>query len=360
MSYHIYKRPENKIWYISVSEKIKGRRIKYSLKTKNKRTAEEIAEKIYDDMLRKKHGLEINITLKEAVERFLEYSRINNKTYRHDESKATVVLNYFGREKYLSEIRSFDVERFRGFLKDKGFKKSTINRYRAFLSGVYSRIITDDDYKGKNPIKKVKAYKEYSIKEFFTIDQINKIFDWAEHKMRNARTLSQYYFYPYLRLLYHLGRRPSEILNLKWHDIKSNFSIHFKNTKSRIDIEIPITQVMYDFIMNLPKINIYIIATNLRDSDAFSRISKKLKEELQLKGRLYNLRHSFATHLLQGGYDIKTVQKLLAHADIKTTAIYVQTTLERMREATESLESVTNLSHERVIKFPKNIPRCQL
>ena len=69
MTYHIYKR--NKIWYISISKGVTGERIKKSLKTKNKQIAQLIAEKAYNDYLKEKHGLETDISLKDAVDRFL-------------------------------------------------------------------------------------------------------------------------------------------------------------------------------------------------------------------------------------------------------------------------------------------------
>lgn len=352
MSYHIYKRPENKIWYISVSASITGKRLRQSLETKLKYRAEIIADKIYNDLLKLKHGLKLEFTLKKAIEKFLEYSKINKKSYINDVTKATVALNYFDNDIYLSEIRSDDVERFRGFLKNKGLSKASINRYRAFLSAVYNKSIDNEDYQGKNPCAKVKPYKEKSLKEYYTVDQIRDIIFCAKGISLTASTRAQYYFYPFIILLYLLGCRPGELLSLTWEDVRPNMII-FRDTKSGFDKRVPISEIIYKFIQQLPKFSEFVIQITQHKSDTFRKCWNKVKLKLNFSGKMYWLRHSFASNLIEAGFDIRTIQQMLGHADIKTTSVYSQVSSERMKFAQKKLIDGSDLSHVLLIPLPE-------
>ncbi len=151
-----------------------------------------------------------------------------------------------------------------------------------------------------------------------------------------------------LRLLYGCGLRVSEVVNLK----KSNFDfgeglIHIRLSKGRKDRFVKIPESMLDELSAYSKLN---------DSESFfpssrggrlstatiQKIVKKSSEKAGIKKDIspHTLRHSFATHLLEGGTDLRIIQKLLGHSDIKTTQIYTHVSTQSIKKIKSPIDSL--------------------
>lgn len=132
-----------------------------------------------------------------------------------------------------------------------------------------------------------------------------------------------------IMLMYSSGMRASEIINLKWPDIDFNRNIiHIKLAKGNKD---RIVMLSPKVKKNLKRLDIekkdIIFKTNRNKKYSLRSIElivKKASEKAGIKKRItpHSLRHSFATHLLEHGIDIRYIQKLLGHSDLKTTMIY--------------------------------------
>ena len=132
-----------------------------------------------------------------------------------------------------------------------------------------------------------------------------------------------------LMFLYYTGIRVNEIVNLKWEDIDfQRGTIHIKIAKGEKERVVFFHEKLKSFIeyFNLKKEG-YVFLSNfgkkydkrtvqliVRNAAKKSGISKKVTP--------HTLRHSFATHLLEAGADIRHIQKLLGHANLQTTQIY--------------------------------------
>ena len=150
-----------------------------------------------------------------------------------------------------------------------------------------------------------------------------------------------------MELMYSSGLRISELVDLKVNQIYDNFElvkVIGKGNKERI---VPIGQKAREAVLFYLEKEREILSRKASPNNLFlnqkgqklSRqavflLIKKYAQRIGLKNKVtpHSLRHTFATHLLEGGADLREVQELLGHADITTTQIYTSTSVERMRE----------------------------
>jgi len=150
-----------------------------------------------------------------------------------------------------------------------------------------------------------------------------------------------------LELLYSSGLRVSELVNLKLQDVDLNEDIvraFGKGSKERV---IPLGEFakesLYEYIykyrgLMLKKYNNdYLFLNNHGNQmtrQGFFKIIKAIAKEKGINKEIspHTLRHSFASHLLKYGADLRTIQELLGHSDISTTQIYTHITNQKLKE----------------------------
>ena len=134
-----------------------------------------------------------------------------------------------------------------------------------------------------------------------------------------------------IQIGYSAGLRVSEIINLKWQDIDFDRNlIHIKKAKGKKDRIVMLSLKVKENLINLTyNKEGYIFLTN-RNAKYTQRTIQKILENVSVKANIrknispHTLRHSFATHLLENGTDIRVIRDLLGHSDIKTTLIYTK------------------------------------
>ena len=180
---------------------------------------------------------------------------------------------------------------------------------------------------------------EKKLPEYLTIDEIDKLLDIKTNTAFEKRNKAM------LEMLYGTGMRISELINLTMSNLYLDddmVKVFGKGSKERI---IPFNEYAKECLIDylnygrgelLGTKNSEFVFISSRHSkitrQAFFKIIKKLCEEAGIKKNIspHILRHSFATHLLHNGADLRIVQELLGHSDISTTQIYTHLSNEKL------------------------------
>ena len=154
--------------------------------------------------------------------------------------------------------------------------------------------------------------------------------------------------------LYSLGLRLSEGLNLTIHDIdKSTMLVHVRDGKGGKDRMVPIGELTLFALRRYWKTHRHArlifpgahtkTATPM-DKGSVQKALKRVLEDTQIKKLIspHSLRHCYATHLLEQGLDLRSLQQLLGHASLNTTARYTQLTKVKQRDMSRAVNTLTD------------------
>jgi len=237
----------------------------------------------------------------------------------------------------IQDLRSFVHSLF-----DMHLSSVSINRKISTLKTFY-RCLLQSKMLSENPSTELELLKvRRKLPVVLTVDEVSAIIDAAGVKtplgLRDRACLE---------LLYSSGLRISELLNMKVNDLKLNenlLSVIGKGNKQRL---VPFgnkaKQAVEEYIsIGRPTIlkgrSSSLLILNVRGKRlsrmGFLKILHNylLKSGIRKKVTPHTFRHSFATHLLEGGADLRVVQELLGHADISTTQIYTHVDREYLKE----------------------------
>lgn len=228
-------------------------------------------------------------------------------------------------------------------LKEKGLAAATIARKLAAIKAFY-RFMTAEGYMDANPAEVVEAgTKGIKLPRVLSEDEVVRLLNQPD-----ITTAEGFRDRTMLEVLYATGMRVSELINLTLErvDLNMKYIIAFgKGSKERI---VPLGSVAAEFLQHYlekvrPKLthagrntNIVFLAFGGHEltRQRFWQIIRAYGRKANINKALtpHILRHSFATHLLDNGADLRSVQELLGHSDISTTQIYTHLTNKRLRD----------------------------
>ena len=228
-------------------------------------------------------------------------------------------------------------------LKEKGLAAATIARKLAAIKAFY-RFMTAEGYMDVNPAEVVEAgTKGIKLPRVLSEDEVVRLLNQPD-----ITTAEGFRDRTMLEVLYATGMRVSELINLTLErvDLNMKYIIAFgKGSKERI---VPLGSVAAEFLQQYlekvrPKLthagrntNIVFLAFGGHEltRQRFWQIIRGYGRKANINKALtpHILRHSFATHLLDNGADLRSVQELLGHSDISTTQIYTHLTNKRLRD----------------------------
>lgn len=283
--------------------------------------------------------------MNEYITLFLEYLTVelglaaNTKdAYRRD----LCMFEQFVK-KSLKAVTRDDIIGYMRFLKAKTYAASSIARKLAALKSFY-RFLAAEGYVQIDPAEIVEAAtRGTKLPRVLNLREVEQLLATP-----NLETLEGFRDRTMLELLYATGMRVSELINLKLGSVNlpMKYVIAFgKGSKERI---IPLGRVAHDFLEKyLRDIRQNLLNKNHDDEkflfltvngtgmtrQRFWQIINKYGHQAGIKKELtpHILRHSFATHLLDNGADLRSVQEMLGHVDISTTQIYTHLTNKRLR-----------------------------
>ena len=221
----------------------------------------------------------------------------------------------------------------------KKYEKKTISRHISTLRSFYKYLVNENII-SKNPMLLISNPKlDKKLPNFLYYDELEILLNIPDKEtilgLRDALILE---------MLYSTGIRVSELINIKLKDI--NFSdkkilILGKGSKERYVLYgNTLKQILDLYLKNsrqkLNKNSEYLIlnknGNKITDRGVRLIISNILKKgELDYHVSPHTLRHTFATHMLDNGADLKSVQELLGHSNLSTTQVYTHITNERLR-----------------------------
>lgn len=229
-------------------------------------------------------------------------------------------------------------------LKQEGRAASTVARKLASIKAFY-RFLTAERYIRRNPAEVLEAASRgLHLPKVLSVQEVERLLDEP-----NLGTLDGYRDKTMLELLYATGMRVSELVNVpvKSVDMKMQYVIVMgKGSKERMlplgrtalhYLERYLSVVRPQLLHGKPDAAAELFVTDWggpMTRERFYEIIVAYGKSAGISKRVtpHMLRHSFATHLLNNGTDLRIVQELLGHADISTTQIYTHLDVERLRE----------------------------
>ena len=244
-------------------------------------------------------------------------------------------------KKRITELKKIDTSQYISYLFNQNLKSSSVNRKISSLKTFFNFLLKKklisanpfaDQIMPKKPISLPKSISEDDVVKLLDAPKVDSLIGLRDRAM--------------LELLYASGVRISELVNIKFSDLdldRNIIKVFGKGSKERLvpfgeDAAQWISAYIDERKKNKDLVSIKYIFLNNRGTKisrhAFWHRLKEYCLEIGLKSDIspHTLRHAFATHLLNRGADLRSVQVLLGHSDLSTTQIYTHIAKQRLSE----------------------------
>ncbi|MEP0845029.1 MAG: tyrosine recombinase XerC [Phycisphaerae bacterium] len=247
----------------------------------------------------------------------------------------------------LPAVETEDVQRFLAFLNERAYSKSTTARKLATLRSFY-KFCMRRSYVQANPLAAIRTPKQDKrLPKFLEEEQVRKLLETPDvNTLLGCRDRAM------LETMYSTGVRVSELVDLNVADVDFvGEALHIRG-KGKKQRNTPISPTALAWIKRYMELRRQDPKANSSNQEAVfvnkhgQRLStrsvrRKLDKYLAIAGldpsiSPHTLRHSFATHMLSRGADLRSVQELLGHQSLSTTQIYTHVTVNRMKQAYEA------------------------
>ena len=233
-----------------------------------------------------------------------------------------------------------------------GLEVSTVNRHISSLKSFFNYLVDESIIK-VSPMEEISSLKSpKKLPKYLSISEVDKLLNIPLNSEFDYRNKAM------LELMYATGLRVSELVSIEYSNIDFENSIIRINGKGKKERIIPLGEIasyylkvyLSDYRSKLLKRNTYnqVFLNNHGKPitrQGFNYILENIRELTGIEKEItpHVLRHSFATHLLEGGADIRSIQEMLGHENISTTNIYTEVVNDVLRS---NYEMYHNRSHK--------------
>lgn len=263
----------------------------------------------------------------------LNYSEFTIKSYQLD---LTDFFEYIKKSKinYL-RINNNEVRGYLKYLDSCNLKNSTISRRISTLRTFYNYLL-DEGLVESNVFHNIKNPKlEKKLPNYLNYNEIEELLESID--ITNTEGLQRRLL---IEMFYSTGCRVSEMVNVKLKDIdftNKTIRIMGKGSKERIVYYGDYASKYLEEYLKKVEVKDYLFTNKKQEKLSVSEVEliiKDIMKHISIKTHVtpHTLRHTFATHLLNNGADIKTVQELLGHANLSTTGIYTHISSDRLKD----------------------------
>src|SRR5690625_3575157 len=287
--------------------------------------------------------------MQDALEDFLHHLRIERGlaentliSYRRDLQR---YMQYLIKEQEFNkwkDVQRYDIVAFLHRIKESGKSTATISRTISSIRSFHQFLIRDQLVQHDASMYIETPKPERLLPSIISSEEVDKLLDIKERTPLALRNKAM------LELLYATGLRVTELVTLNVSDL--HLTMGFvrclgKGSKERI---VPLGNVAKDAVeVYLSNARSRLVKRNSNENvlfvnqhgrpltrQGFWKVLKALARNAGIKQTItpHTLRHSFATHLLENGADLRAVQEMLGHADISTTQIYTHVTKARLKD----------------------------
>jgi len=288
------------------------------------------------------------------VKKFLQYLQIEKRASTHTLTNYQRDIGDFERfvEQHLTisiaAVSYVDIRTYLTSLHNKSYARKTVARKISSLRSFWSFLVREG-YLISNPFKMVTTPKlERKLPSFFYENEMQAIFDSINtESFLGKRNLAL------VEILYATGIRVSECVGLSIEDYDKELGTLLVQGKGRKERYVPVGSYAIEAIdVYLSETRPKLIAKGKYPTEAIflsyrgwkledrsiRKILNTLVKDAAISSRMspHALRHTFATHLLNEGADLRTVQELLGHSELSSTQVYTHVTKDRLREVYRS------------------------
>ena len=268
--------------------------------------------------------------------KYIEYEKRYSKETTKNYERDLQLFDSFLENNNIKDVDSSVIRNYLKFLYEKGYSSKTISRNLSSLRSFYKYEINNGNTKS-NPCALISNPKlDKKLPNFLSYTEIEDIISLASKDEKNGVRNSLI-----IELLYSTGVRVSEIVNIKIKDINLStreIVIFGKGSKERIvlfgDL---LKKLIIEYLDIRNSDSEYLIINKYGKKMSTKSIEDIIKKVVKLDGiknkvTPHTIRHTFATHMLNEGADLKVVQELLGHENLETTEIYTHVSNERLRK----------------------------
>ena len=278
---------------------------------------------------------EKKVLFEDFAREYLEYVKANKSSGMAGNEEGYLKTNLtptFG-GRFLYEITPQDIEKLKANLLVK-LEPATVNRYLACLKHMFRKAI-DWGYLNGNPAKGVSKLKEPPGRvRYLAKKEIQKLLEACPPRLS-----------PIVVTALHTGMRREEILRLMWRSVDLDHrTIRVEKSKNNESRTIPMNETLYRVVSGLSRHSdsayVFPAKEGRPYTDVPKTFRKAVKEAKVEHFRFHDLRHTFASYMIMNGCDVKTLQELMGHKDIKMTMRYSHLSKDHVRESVKILDTI--------------------